>query len=447
MKIFTITASLLSAALLANSAYAKVSSQEASILGKTLTITGATSSGNDAGTIPAYKGGLAQNTKSDPYQDIYANEKPLFVIDSKNLSQYEKNLTVGQQALFKKYPDTYTMPVYQTHRTANYPQHILDKSIKNATKAELISGGNGLTNFDETIPFAIPKNGLEVIWNHITRYKGGAVELNRANIPVQRDGTFSPSKINAKYAPPQYLKGGYVENMDSNILFYYTSATKSPARLSGNVLLVHETIDQINEPRKAWMYNAGQRRVRRAPQVSYDSPNTDDMRTADQVDMFNGAPDRYDWKLVGKKEIYIPYNSYKLIDQDAKYKDIVTAGHINQDFTRYELHRVWHIEATLKDGSRHIYGKRSLYLDEDSWQIAVADHYDNRDELWRVAEGHSMQFVNANVPWYTSVTNYDLNSGRYSVMLSSEERNAFNFGFEVKRKDFTTSAIRRSGKR
>ncbi len=447
MKIITFTTSLLALSLAAGSAYAKVSQQEASKLGRTLTAVGAQVAANAAGSIPAYTGGLAQDTTTDPYANRYAHEQPLFLINKDNVAQHKDNLTEGQLAMFKKYPDTYFMPIYQTHRTARYPQHVLNKIKKNATSAELLAGGNGLSHFDETIPFAIPKNGLEVIWNHVTRYRGGAVELNRANIPVQRDGSFSAARVRFKFAPPQYLKGGYVKKKDKNILFYYTSATKSPARLSGNVLLVHETIDQINEPRKAWKYNAGQRRVRRAPQVAYDSPNTDGMRTADQVDMFNGAPDRYDWKLVGKKEIYIPYNSYKFINQDAKYKDIINIGHINQDYTRYELHRVWHVEATLKEGSRHVYAKRSLYLDEDTWQIAVADHFDTRGELWRVAEGHAMQFVNANTPWYAAMTNYDLNSGRYGATLSSEERDAFNFNFEVKRKVFTTSAIRRSGKR
>jgi len=443
----TFGTSLLALTMATGTANAKVSPQQAKKLGGELTVMGAQKAANKAGTIPAYTGGLAQDSSADPYTNIYANEKPLFVINQANLAQYKGNLTAGQLAMFKKYPGTYTMPVYQTHRTASHPKNILDKAKKNATRAQLLAGGNGLSQFDETVPFAIPQNGLEVIWNHITRFRGGSVELNQARVPVQRDGSFTPIKVRAQYTPPQYLKGGYDAKADDNILFYYTSAIKSPARLTGNVFLVHETIDQISEPRKAWAYNAGQRRVRRAPQVAYDAPNTNGMRTTDQVDMFNGAPDRYDWKLVGKKEIYIPYNSYKIVDQDAKYADIVAAGHINQEFTRYELHRVWHVEATLKEGARHIYGKRALYLDEDTWQIAIADHYDNRGELWRVSEGHTLQFVNANTPWYSSITSYDLVSGRYMVELNNEERNAFKFGSVVKRKSFTTSAIRRSGKR
>ncbi|MEH6344276.1 MAG: DUF1329 domain-containing protein [Bermanella sp.] len=449
MKIirFTATTLALALALAAGSAYAKVSNQEANKLGKQLTAVGAEVAASANGTIPAYSGGLAKDTGVDPYTNIYAHEKPLFVINKSNLNHYKNNLTPGQVAMFEKYPDTYKMPIYPTHRTANYPKNILAKAKKNATSAELLDAGNGLTHFDETVPFAIPQNGLEVIWNHVTRFKGGNSQQNRANIPVQRNGTFQAIKVRSQLAFPQYLEGGYDAKADKNVLFYYTNLTKSPARLTGNVLLVHETIDQISEPRKAWQYNAGQRRVRRAPQVAYDAPNTNGLRTTDQVDMYNGAPDRYNWKIVGKKEIYIPYNSYKMIDKDAKYTDIIRAGHINQDYARYELHRVWHLEATLKDDARHVYGKRSLYLDEDSWQIAVADHYDTRGNLWRVAEGHAMQFVNVNTTWYSSITNYDLISGRYMAQLNNEERDSFKFDSLLKRKDFTTAAIRRSGKR
>ena len=439
--------SLVTLTLLAQGVHAKVSTQQAQQLGKNLTAIGAQISANDSGTIPAYTGGLAHDVNTDPYINIYAHEAPLFTITKANLEQYKNNLTPGQIAMFERYPGSYKMPIHVTHRSASVPTAIKEKAKKNAISADLLANGNGLTNFDESIPFAIPQNGLEVIWNHITRFRGGSSQLNRATIPVQRDGSFTPIKVSANYSPPQYLSDGYHAQDDKNILFYYSSHIKSPARLTGNVLLVHETIDQISEPRKAWQYNAGQRRVRRAPQIAYDSPNTEGMRTSDQVDMFNGAPDRYNWKLVGKKEMYIPYNAYKIIDKDSKYEDIIGPGHINQSYTRYELHRVWHVEATLKEGARHIYGKRVLYLDEDSWQISVADHYDHRGQLWRVSEGHTMQFINANTPWYSAITNYDLQSGRYMAELNSEERHAFKFNQTLKRNDFTTAAIRRSGKR
>ncbi len=446
MKKITLIASLLALATASGSVTAKVGTQEANKLGKTLTSVGAQTSGNANGSIPSYKGGLEKNTTANPYENIFGSEKPLFVITTKNLEKYKSNLTPGQLALFAKYPDSYSMPIYQTHRTASIPGYVADKIKKNATTSELADGGNGLLNFDEVIPFAIPKNGVEVMWNHQTRYRGGNTTTNMATLPVELNGSFVPVKVSSKTAFPQYLDGGK-STKDDNILFYYIGYTRAPTRLTGNVVLVHETLDQVTEPRKSWIYNAGQRRVRRAPQVGYDSPDTDGLRTGDQIDMFNGATDRYNWKLVGKKEIYIPYNSYKLMDQNAKYEDIVNAGHIDQNFTRYELHRVWHVEATLKEGSRHIYAKRSFYVDEDSWQIAVSDSYDARGELWRIGEGHAMQFVNADVLYYSGTTNYDLLSGRYMVELSNEEHEPFTFGSKMKRKQFTSSAIRRSAKR
>jgi len=449
MKLKTLWLSPFLLALGAQPLMAKVNLEQASQLGNNLTAIGAEKKANAAGTIPAYTGGLSTSLNIDPFKDIYAHESALFTITKRNLDQYRQNLTPGQIALFERYPDTYKMPVYPTHRTAAYSTLVRQKARQNATTTELIDGGNGIKNFNETIPFAIPQNGLEVIWNHMSRYRGGSIQRNSAQVPVQRDGSFTPIKMRSQLTAPQYLVEGYDEKADDNVMFYYTQAIKSPARLTGNVLLVHETIDQVNQPRRAWNYNAGQRRVRRAPQVAYDAPGmaSEGLRTADQLDMFNGAPNRYNWKLVGKKEIYTPYNAYKLADSNLKYKDIIQAGHINQDYSRYELHRVWVVEASLKEDSRHVYAKRTFYIDEDSWQISVADHYDNRNELWRVAEGHALQFSHAQTPWYVSTTNYDLFSGRYMVELNNEERDAFKFGMKVKRKAFTAAAIRRQGKR
>jgi hypothetical protein len=178
-----------------------------------------------------------------------------------------------------------------------------------------------------------------------------------------------------------------------------SSRSSAPARLAGTILIAHETLDQVKEPRRAWVYNAGQRRVRRAPNVAYDNPGTaaDGMRTSDQFDMYNGAPDRYDWKLVGKQELIVPYNSYKLHSDQVKYKEILTPLHINQDLTRYELHRVWVVEATVKSGTSHVYPRRTFYVDEDSWQILAVDQYDARGQLWRVSEAHCINYYDAHL--------------------------------------------------
>ncbi|MEM0911405.1 MAG: DUF1329 domain-containing protein [Pseudomonadota bacterium] len=453
MKNNMLTAGILTLSFLAFPIAAKVTAEQAEQLGTTLTPLGAEQAGNAAGTIPPWTGGLtSENTPesadSGRPDNPFPDDEPLFTITTENLDQYKDNLSPGQIAMFNKYPG-YKMPVYQTRRTAAYSQDLYDIVKKNATNAELIEGGLGLKNFDTTIPFPIPENATEVIWNHITRFRGGTGERSITAIPVQADGSYVPIKMKESLAWPEFLTTGRDAEKDDNVLFYYLQIITAPARLTGTALLVHETIDQVKEPRRAWIYNSGQRRVRRAPNVAYDGPavGTDGLRTADNFDMYNGAPDRYNWELKGKKEMYIPYNSYKLMDTDAKYEDIVQRGHLNGDFLRYELHRVWVVEATLKDGARHIYDKRVIHINEDTWNAAVIDHYDGQGELWRVAEAHLIQFHDINTPWMVAEALHDLNSGRYLVTgLSNEEPRFLRWEIDAKRRDFSTSALRRVGR-
>ena len=440
---------LLILAVVQTNVNAKVTPEEAAQLGKELTLIGAEKAGNQAGTIPAYTGGLTADRNVDYRVNIFADEQPLFTITAKNVEQYQDNLSPGQIALLKQYADTYFIPVYKTHRTASQPQQVMDKAKVNALNTVLLDDGNGLGNFDETIPFAIPKSGLEVIWNHITRYRGGNVARNFSMIPVQRNGSFTPVKLVTEFSSPQYISDGYDENKDDNILFYYTSKITSPARLSGTLLLIHETIDQIKAPRKAWTYNPGQRRVRRAPNVAYDAPNngSDGLRTTDQVDMFAGSPMRYNWKVVGKKELYIPYNSYGLANPELEYDDMVQPNHVDQTLTRYELHRVWQIEASIKDKTRNIYSKRVFYIDENSWQISIADLYDDKNLLWRVSEAHQLQYAVGNTNFVSAEIYHDLMAERYLAILSNEIKEPIVFEQQSSRKDFSLGALRRSGKR
>ncbi|MBU1312087.1 MAG: DUF1329 domain-containing protein, partial [Gammaproteobacteria bacterium] len=234
-----------------------------------------------------------------------------------------------------------------------------------------------------------------------------------------------------------------------NILFRFKQGVTSPARLAGTALLVHETMDQVKTPRQAWTYNTGQRRVRRAPNVAYDAPGTasDGLRTTDDFDMFNGSPDRYNWQLKGKQEMYIAYNDYKLHSNDVKYADLLQAGHINPDYVRWEKHRVWVVEATLKDGTRHVYGKRVFYIDEDSWQIHVADLYDNRMELYRVAFAHGLNYYEVPTHWSTLEVYHDLNSRRYIAIGLDNEDKMYDFSVQLSDADFTPAALRREGTR
>ncbi len=443
-EIRKLTIAIIATLAMSNNAMAAVSADEANKLGKSLTPIGAEKAANADGSIPEWTGGLIDIVKRG--DNPFANEKALYTITNANKEQYKALMSAGQNALFEKYPDTYKMSVYPTHRTAAYPQSVYDKAKKNATVATINENG-AAANFDETVAFPIPQNGLEVIWNHLVRYRGQSPSRSIMQAAVQRNGNYTPVKMDDEFSFPAYLTDGYDEKKDSNILFYFKQSINSPTRLTGTTLLLHETIDQIKQPRLAWIYNSGQRRVRRAPQIAYDGPGTaaDGLRTTDNYDMFSGAPDKYDWKIVGKQEKLIPYNSFKFTN--STYDDLLMIGHVNPEMTRYEKHRVWVVEATLKEGKRNLYARRTFHIDEDTWQIGVIDLYDGRGELWRVAEEHEIQYTADKVPWTAGEVFHDLQSGRYIAMSLINEEDPVDFTATAKHKDYTPAALRRAAKR
>ena len=433
-------------------AWAELSPDEIAKLGTELTPLGGVKAGNAEGTIPAWDGGLSTPPagweKGTHFIDPYADDKILFTITAANMDQYADKLSDGQKALLTTYPDTYKMNVYPTRRSAAVPQRIYEATKHIAATASLVEGGNGVTGAINGIPFPIPKVGVEAVWNHLLRYRAdGAARIIGQAAPT-RGGSYTMVKFRDEFYMQYSMEDMSEEKLNNRILFF-KQEVMAPARLAGGILLVGETLDQVKEHRNAWLYNPGQRRVRRAPNVAYDNPGTaaDAMRTSDQFDMYNGAPDRYDWKLVGRKEIYIPYNSYKLQDPSVKNKDILTPLHINQDLVRYELHRVWVVDATLKEGSRHIYKRRVFHLDEDSWQLVVVDAYDKRDQLWRVSEGHAMTYYNVPSVWTALEVHTDLQAGRYLAIGLNSEFPPYDFDIERSLEDYTPAALRRAGKR
>ena len=455
MSSWTTPASLLfsSTLLLASPVFADISPSEAERLGgPELTPVGAERSANADGTIPEWTGGItdlpAGYSVGDRLIDPFPDDEPLFTITAENVDEYADKLSPGQLAMFKRYPDTYRMRIFPTRRSANLPDIEYERIREDAVNTGLADGGNGLLNFRYSVPFPIPESGVEAIWNHVTRYRNeSGLKRRYTQIPVQANGSFAPVLFEDESIPASRLP----DNEYPNRLFVFLQRVLAPARLEGDVLLVHENIDQVKEPRKAWIYNAGQRRVRLAPNIAYDGPGTasDGLRTADDLDMFNGTPDRYDWELVGKREMYIPYNSYDLRRGDLKYKDIVNAGHMNPDYLRYELHRVWVVDSRLKDGARHIYARRTFYLDEDSWQLSLIDHYDGRGELWKMKEGHFIMHYQVKVPWLAAESLHDLVSGRYVVIGLDNEESGYQYDFEYQGsfQDFTPAALRRAGRR
>ena len=445
-------AALAVSAVFAAPAAAQLSSADLAKLGTTLTVTGAEKAGNAAGTIPPYEGGLttppAGYKPGGPFIDPFPGDKALFTIDAKNMDQYKDQLAPGAMAMMKKYPD-YKMIVYPTRRTASLPACAIQEAKECAPKARLAPGGNGVDGCTGGLPFPIPKNGNEAIWNTLLRYRGDTYGMHWSQASVTRDGGYVPVNFEYEYdfqygncsIPP--------DKREPNMILNYLQITTAPPRLAGYILLVHETVNQVKEPRSAWTYNPGQRRVRLAPNVGYDNPGTaaDGLRTNDDFGMYNGATDRYDWKLVGKKEMYVPYNSYRLDDPKYKYSDILKAGHINQDLARYELHRVWVVDSTLKPGVSHIYSRRTFYIDEDSWIILAIDAYDGRGELWRYAEQHNEVWYNIPALYASIEVHNDLQSGRYIALgLRNEEKMIYE---PLKRTpaDYTPASLRGVGTR
>jgi hypothetical protein len=444
----TILASAVAAVAMAGfaaPASAKLSDAEVARLGADLTPMGAEKAGNKDGTIPAWTGGLcaapAGWTPEKGYVDPFPGDKVKFTITKANVAQYKDNLTPGTLAMLAKY-DNFKMPVYETRRTACYPQSVYDEVKSFATKIEL--QGFGISGGRSAVPFPIPKSGMEALWNHQQRYLGGGIEREYHSFPVRGNGDFY--KVGAHEFR---IFNANLDQPQDNLLLGFLSYFTSPATLEGTVFLVHEPLDQVKQSRAAWIYNAGQRRVRRAPDLAYDNVNdgTEGMRVTDEFDAWNGAPDRYDWKLVGKKEVYIPYNSYKLSNKALKYeKDIIRKNSPNPDLMRYELHRVWEVEGNLKAGSKHIYGKRVFFLDEDTWTVVYQDAYDTRKQLWRVSIHPLIQFYDAKVPWYRANIYHDLNNGNYLLsLLDNEVKQPWKFGVKGKWADFQPDALRRIG--
>ncbi len=441
--------SVLLFACAATSVSASITADQIARLGADLTPLGAEKAGNPEGTIPAWDGGIttppAGYQPGDHHPDPYGDDEILFTITSQNLSQYADRVTPGHQAMLTTY-DTFEINVYPTRRSASFPQRIYDATRQVAATAELTQGGSGVTGSVNGIPFPIPKNGLEVIWNHLLRYLGDMGVRHFAQVTPTRGGQYTPVQFEEEYSVV-YSHEGITEEELNNKLAFFKQKVLAPARLAGGILLIHETLNQVEEPRSAWLYNAGQRRVRRAPNVAYDNPGTasDGLRTTDNFEMFSGAPDRYDWNLMGKEEIYVPYNSYKLHSDSLTYEDIVTPRHINPEHLRYELHRVWVVDATLKEGARHLYKRRTFYFDEDSWQILLVDQYDNRDQLWRVSEGHVINYYDLPTLWTTLEVHTDLQAGRYLAIGLNNETAMHDFSIKLTTQDFTPAALRREG--
>ena len=428
-------------------AQAAVSADEAKALGTTLTPIGAEKAANKDGSIPAWTGGLTTPPAGFKAGDgirpnPFASEKPKTVIDAKNMGQYSANLTEGTKALLQKYP-TFRVDVYQTHRTVAFPKFINDNTAKCAVKAKTLNDGRSMEGCQAGFPFPMPKDGNEAMWNHLVRFNGQAYEAKYRNLNVDASGRTAlategmsvqefPFWDNSKQSADTYWR----------IKLTYTG----PARRAGEAMMIVDPLDLGTKDRRAWSYLPGQRRVKVAPDLAFDTPNpgTAGATTFDDTFIFNGSMDRFNFKLVGKKEMLVPYNDYAAVYQ-SKQDDLLKPNHLNPDFVRWELHRVWVVEATLKEGKRHVYSKRTFYLDEDSWAALASDEYDARGQLWRTGFAYMTPSYDLPAPYTDMFSHYDLVSRVYSVTGFIAETGGLKHTKPLSEREWTADSLAGSG--
>lgn len=418
-----LTGSLLaSLVILSASVQAGVRPEEAGKLKSELTPFGAEKAGNKDGTIPVWDGGYtkvpAGYQSGQPRPDPFAKEKPLYSITAKNMDQYADKLSDGQKALLKK-SDTYRIDVYPTHRSAAAPQWVYDNTFKNATRAKTPNNGGTVEGAYGGTPFPIPKTGSEVMWNHVLSWRGEAALFPFRSYVVGSDGklVLAGEGVN-EMNHPFYFRDGSPEKNNGEFWNLY-QYTKAPSFKSGESFAFRDQMD-VEKGRQAWQYLVGQRRVRRFPTLGYDTPNPV-TSGADMVDhgfVFNGYQDKYQWKLIGKKEMYIPYNMNSFFLQ--KDADTIGPKHLNPDHVRWELHRVWVVEANLAPGKRHAEPKRTYYFDEDTWIAVLSDGWDSQGKLWHT--GMNFPWIVYELPGVLAMefATYDLNKGSYTAMTFGE---------------------------
>ena len=414
---------------------AAVSGEAAEKLGDTLTPFGAIKAGNDDGTIPPYEGGL--RTAPEGFEsgngywiNPFADEEPRFRIDASNYKEHEDKLSAGQIKLLTTYPDTYYIDVYPTHRTAAYPQDVLDATVRNATTCETLKNGLALDpSCRGGLPFPIPQTGNEMMWNQQVRYNDGEYGTTTSasnSWIVDSNGSVIKASEQRTFVERPYYQTE-IEGRDPQMYTRVYSVTTEPARKAGELTGFMDFLDPTESPRRAWSYTPGQRRIKRAPEFAYDTPvgSMGGLELFDELFMFSGMQDRFDFKLVGRKEMYIPYNTYKFYF-DCDLRGQLKKNHVNPECERWELHRVWVVEATLKDEYRHVYSKRTYYLDEDTYGAGMYDAWDQSGQLYRSMMLGGVQFYDHDIPYIVKHAIYDFNKGMYGII-----NDALNGGYRV----------------
>ena len=417
-----------------------------------LTIIGAERAGNDAGTIPPWQGGIRTPPVGyqigDRHPDPFKDDQILFTIDQSNAAEFKELLSAGHKALLEKYPDTYKLPIYPSRRSTSHPQSVLDATIKYSGKARVVDNGAGVENIVRGVPFPHPANGEQAIWNARLSYKAGGYRGYYGNALTASNGSYQQGVWLQEVIYPYSDDRTTLENLN-NIKLRGLFHTLRPARDAGSIFLYYRYINSKTQERRNWKYNPGKRRVKRSTMTAADQllGSSDGIHMYDQGGMFRGPITNFNWTLIGKQELYVPYNAYQLHSGEQSADTIVTPHHINQDLTRYELHRVWVLEAFRKEGVAHRYKKRRYFLDEDTWKILLAEHYDDAGNISRFTESHNINYYEVPVFFTTLDTFYKLDTDRYFITHLDNAYPPFDFSFEKNDSYFMPGRLKMKAKR
>ena len=414
----TLAALILAGAVSMSPAEAAVSASQAAALKTTLTPLGGERAGNADGSIPAWTGVYTGPSMVVPasHPDPFAGEKPLLTITPQTAQQYAARLPQGAMELFKRYPSTFRVEVFPTHRTAIAPQLVYDNTFTNATHATLIKNGYSLKGAYGGIPFPLPQSGLEVMWNSLLHWQGVSIQdVGLSHIGTTDGKLLFTSRVTGYDEFPYYYPGGSADTFEGVYQYKYTLIT-DPAYQNGNATLSNFTVDPVANGTPSWQYLPGQRRVRKSPNLLYDMPNffLSGLGQFDEAFGFNGPLDEYTWTLGPKKEMYVPYNENRMLL--ASYTEQMSPKHhYNPDLMRWELHRVYVVDANLAPGRRNVVKHRRFYIDEDTWLIVGVDEWDNSDSYWRFVQ--NLPVLAADIPAVVAIgfPIYDFKRGDWTI--------------------------------
>ena len=421
--LLTLTAVATSTVVMVGTASAEVSAEEAKQLGTTLTVWGAEKAGNKEGTIPAYTGEkiappAGWDRKKQGFPDPWG-EKPLFTITAQNVAKYADKLD-GMVEVFKKYPN-FRMDIYPTHRIFAMPKYVVDNSIKNATGCKTSQDQYSLDGCYPGVLFPIPKTGNQVMWNKLLNYGSNAwVSENVSTYvtPVSGSPVLQSANLITTELPLYNPANTKVIGHD-DVYFRARVDQTGPARGNGNKYVFLYSVNTIDVGSRAWSYIPGQRRVKLSPDLAYDTPSpiSGGASLMDEQTGFLGAMDRFDFKLAGKKEKYIMANNFNLTDPrvcpDSKVTG--TKNFPNPDCVRWELHRVWVVEAKLKPQYRHVYKTRKFFFDEDGFIPGGQEGYDGAGTLYRITNSSSYSFFNGGGTSSQGMVEMDLLTGIWTL--------------------------------